>query len=207
MAPPGYRLVTTEGRVISFGQLATYQVPPPGSAAVGMASTADGYGYWLALKGGGVRAVGDAHLYGSMAKAHLTRPSWAWPPLPTAGATGWCGGWGRFWVWKCSLLRFGRRDACTPSRSWAWRPRPTVAATGWYLLVAPFRLRRRSRLWISWHDAPQPADRRLRGHCGWPRLLDGGLRRWHLCLWRCPLLWVYGQGASKPADRWSRRYR
>jgi predicted RNA-binding protein with TRAM domain len=74
VAPPGYRLIVADGRVISFGQLASYQVPPPGSAAVGVASTPDGYGYWLALRGGGVRAAGDAHLYGSMATAHLKSP-------------------------------------------------------------------------------------------------------------------------------------
>ena len=72
--PPGYRLVTADGRVTSYGQLATYQVPPLGSAAVGIASTPDGYGYWLALKGGGVRAAGDAHLYGSVSTAHLISP-------------------------------------------------------------------------------------------------------------------------------------
>jgi fibronectin type 3 domain-containing protein len=74
VAPPGYRLVAANGEVTSFGQLSTYQVAPPGSAVVGVASTPDGYGYWLALKGGGVRAAGDAHLYGSMAKAHLNSP-------------------------------------------------------------------------------------------------------------------------------------
>jgi hypothetical protein len=74
VAPAGYRLVTAKGQVFSFGQLSSYQVPRPGSAVVGVASTPDGYGYWLALKGGGVRAAGDAHLYGSMAQAHLGSP-------------------------------------------------------------------------------------------------------------------------------------
>ena len=41
---------------------------------VGVTSTPDEYGYWLALAGGGVRAAGDAHLYGSMAKVHLNSP-------------------------------------------------------------------------------------------------------------------------------------
>jgi hypothetical protein len=74
VAPPGYRVVVANGQVISFGQLSSYEVARPGSAVVGVASTPDGYGYWLALKGGGVRAAGDAHLYGSMAKAHLKSP-------------------------------------------------------------------------------------------------------------------------------------
>jgi fibronectin type 3 domain-containing protein len=72
--PAGYRVVVVNGEVLSFGQLSSYQVPRPGSAVVGVASTPDGYGYWLALKGGGVRAAGDAHLYGSMAQAHLNSP-------------------------------------------------------------------------------------------------------------------------------------
>jgi chitodextrinase len=72
--PPGYRVAVANGEVLSFGQLSSYQVPRPGSAVVGVASTPDSYGYWLALKGGGVRAAGDAHLYGSMAKAHLNSP-------------------------------------------------------------------------------------------------------------------------------------
>ena len=74
VAPAGYRVVAANGQVLSFGQLSSYQVPRPGSAVVGVTSTSDGYGYWLALAGGGVRAAGDAHLYGSMAKVHLNSP-------------------------------------------------------------------------------------------------------------------------------------
>ena len=54
----GYPVLTAKGQVISFGQLSSYPVRPLGSAAVGMASALDGYGYWLALKAGGVRAAG-----------------------------------------------------------------------------------------------------------------------------------------------------
>jgi len=71
VAPSGYRVVAANGQVLSFGELSSYPVPRPGSAVVGVASTPDGYGYWLALAGGGVRAAGDAHLYGSMAAVHL----------------------------------------------------------------------------------------------------------------------------------------
>jgi hypothetical protein len=74
VAPAGYRVAVANGEVLSFGQLSSYQVRPLGSPVVGVASTPDGYGYWLALKAGGVRAAGDAHLYGSMAKAHLNSP-------------------------------------------------------------------------------------------------------------------------------------
>jgi fibronectin type 3 domain-containing protein len=70
----GYRVLTAKGQVISFGQLSSYPVRPLGSAAVAMASAPDGYGYWLALKAGGVRAAGEVRLYGSMAKDHLNSP-------------------------------------------------------------------------------------------------------------------------------------
>ncbi len=54
----------------------------PGSAggavldapAVGLASTPDGQGYWLAAADGGVFAFGDASFYGSMGGKPLTRP-------------------------------------------------------------------------------------------------------------------------------------
>jgi fibronectin type 3 domain-containing protein len=74
LTPAGYRVVAANGRVFSFGQLSSYPVARPGSAVVGVTSTTDGYGYWLALAGGGVRAAGDAHFYGSMAKVHLNSP-------------------------------------------------------------------------------------------------------------------------------------
>ncbi len=82
LPPPGYRIVLATGGVISFGQLSSYQVARPGSAVVGAASTPDGYGYWLALKAGGVRAAGDAHPYGSMASAHLNSPIVGIAPTP-----------------------------------------------------------------------------------------------------------------------------
>ncbi|MGP8206490.1 MAG: fibronectin type III domain-containing protein [Acidimicrobiales bacterium] len=74
VALAGYRVVVANGDVVSFGQMSSYEVRRPGSAVVGVASTPDGYGYWLALKGGGVRAAGDAHLYGSVATVHLNSP-------------------------------------------------------------------------------------------------------------------------------------
>jgi fibronectin type 3 domain-containing protein len=82
LPPPGYRVVLASGGVLSFGQLSSYQVTRPGSAVVGVASTPDGYGYWLALKAGGVRAAGDAHPYGSMASAQLNSPIVGIAPTP-----------------------------------------------------------------------------------------------------------------------------
>ena len=44
------------------------------SPVVGMAPTADGGGYWLAAKDGGVFAFGDAGFFGSMGGSHLAAP-------------------------------------------------------------------------------------------------------------------------------------
>ena len=57
---------------------------------VGMAATPDGHGYWLVASDGGIFTFGDAGFYGSTgAHARSTSPSSAWPPPPTATATGW----------------------------------------------------------------------------------------------------------------------
>ena len=44
------------------------------SYMVGMASTADGKGYWLVGNDGGVFSYGDAHFYGSMGGKHINAP-------------------------------------------------------------------------------------------------------------------------------------
>ncbi len=44
------------------------------SAVVGIASTADGRGYWLATSSGGVFSFGDAKFFGSMARTLLNKP-------------------------------------------------------------------------------------------------------------------------------------
>ena len=55
-----------------------------------MAATPDGKGYWLVASDGGIFTFGDAAFYGSTGRhAPSTSPSWAWPPPPTARATGW----------------------------------------------------------------------------------------------------------------------
>ena len=55
---------------------------------VGMAATPDGKGYWLVASDGGIFTFGDAGFYGSTGGITSTSPSSAWPPPPTAGATG-----------------------------------------------------------------------------------------------------------------------
>jgi Fibronectin type III domain len=77
-APPGYRVAGSDGQVFALGKLASLASPHPPSPAVsptvGIASTPDAGGYWLALKGGGVLRAGDARLYGSMGGKHLNSP-------------------------------------------------------------------------------------------------------------------------------------
>jgi hypothetical protein len=72
--PVGYRLATVDGQVFAFGKVTSYPSARPGSPVVGVATTPDGLGYWLATKDGDVLNAGDAQLYGSMAGKHLSSP-------------------------------------------------------------------------------------------------------------------------------------
>ena len=88
----GYAVVTSFGRVLPFGDfpsLGDVSDVPLAAPVVGMAATPTGHGYWLAAADGGIFAFGDAGFYGSMGASPSTGPSWAWPPLPPATATGW----------------------------------------------------------------------------------------------------------------------
>ncbi len=70
--------------------------------------------------------------YGSTGGSTSTNPSWAWPPPPTAGATGW-------WPPTAASSPSATPASTAPpaaststSPSWAWPPPPTAAATGWW---------------------------------------------------------------------------
>ena len=71
-----YRLVTNAGQVLSSGQDAALGSLPAsklaGSKVVGMASTPNGKGYWLATAKGAVYAFGNAKAYGS--PSHVASP-------------------------------------------------------------------------------------------------------------------------------------
>ena len=75
--PPGYRVVTGDGGVRTFGT-ATYlgaaATARPVAPVVGMAVTPDGAGYWQAGADGGVFASGTAAYEGSAAGLHLAAP-------------------------------------------------------------------------------------------------------------------------------------
>ncbi|MDA8391981.1 MAG: IPT/TIG domain-containing protein, partial [Actinomycetota bacterium] len=63
----GYRVVTAQGAVSTFGGLATYSGPtkPAGTSIAGVARTAGGY--WVALSDGQVLTAGAAQTYGAAA--------------------------------------------------------------------------------------------------------------------------------------------
>ena len=73
-ALPGYRVAGSDGQVFALGKLPSLPSPHPPSPAVGLASSPDAAGYWLATRGGGVLNEGDARRYGSMAGKHLNSP-------------------------------------------------------------------------------------------------------------------------------------
>ena len=88
----GYWLVASDGGIFSFGDAAFYGSTGAihlNKPIVGMAATPDGSGYWLVATDGGIFSFGDAAVLGSTGGIHLNEPSWAWPPPPTAVATGW----------------------------------------------------------------------------------------------------------------------
>ena len=93
--PYEIRVVTTCGGTVagptlvqSFQVTSTAVVP---QAFVGMAPTADGHGYWLAQADGGVRAFGNAVLYGSLTGSHIT------PAAPIVGIASTPDG-GGYWL-------------------------------------------------------------------------------------------------------------
>ncbi len=66
----------TEASLLALagGSTSASDVPNP-SDYVGIASTADGHGYWIAKGDGGMFSFGDAAFYGSAANDHLAMPA------------------------------------------------------------------------------------------------------------------------------------
>ncbi len=87
-APVGYRITASDGGIFDFGNL-----PFCGSTGaihinqpvVGMASTADGGGYWTVARDGGVFAFGDAQFHGSTGGIHLNQPVVGMAATPDGG--------------------------------------------------------------------------------------------------------------------------
>jgi len=95
MAAPddgGYWLVAADGAVVASGDVTFH-----GSASnlildqpiVGMAATPDGGGYWLVAADAASSPTATPGTTARWAASPSTGPSWAWPPHPTATATGW----------------------------------------------------------------------------------------------------------------------
>ena len=85
--------MASDGGVFAFGDAGFYGSTGAihlNQPIVGMAATPDGQGYWLVASDGGVFAFGDAGFHGfDRAASTSTGRSSAWPPTPTAAATGW----------------------------------------------------------------------------------------------------------------------
>ena len=87
----GYWLVASDGGIFSygdaefFGSTGSIHLNKP---IVGMATTPDGRGYWLVASDGGSSLTATPTSTDRRAVSGSTSPSSAWPPRPTAGATG-----------------------------------------------------------------------------------------------------------------------
>jgi TM2 domain-containing membrane protein YozV len=69
--------VASDGGIFSFGDARFYGSEggtPLNKPIVGMASTADGGGYWLVASDGGIFSFGDARFYGSEGGTPLNKP-------------------------------------------------------------------------------------------------------------------------------------
>ena len=160
----GYWLVASDGGIFAFGDAAFYGSTgaiDPQPPIVGMAATPDGRGYWLVASDGGIFAFGDARFYGSTGASPSTSPSSAWPPPPTAGATGW---WPPTAASSPSATPSStarpERWPSTPRRRHGRHPRrPGLLAGG--LRRRHIHLRRRPLPRLSRRRLPQPADCRI----------------------------------------------
>ncbi len=67
-------MLTAAGALVGFGGALAGTVPPPTSAVVGIAATADGHGAWVAEANGTVVPLGDAVSHGSEAGSATAGP-------------------------------------------------------------------------------------------------------------------------------------
>ena len=67
-------MLTAAGALVGFGGALAGTVPPPTSAVVGIAATADGHGAWVAEANGTVVPLGDAVSHGSEAGSAMAGP-------------------------------------------------------------------------------------------------------------------------------------
>ena len=126
----GYWEVASDGGIFTFGDAPFYGSEggkPLNAPVVGLAPTADLGGYWEVATDGGIFTFGDAGFDGSEGGNLLDGAGGrAWPPRPTAGATG---SWPKTAGSSASAMPASRvRKAARPSRPrwWAWCPPATA---------------------------------------------------------------------------------
>ena len=202
----GYWTVASDGGVFAFGQLGFHgslggvHLDKP---IVGMAPTPSSQGYWLVASDGGRLRLRRRRLPRIPGGGPLsTSPSWAWPPPPTVGATGW---------WPPTAAS---SPSATPASTDPWaavhldKPIVAMAATpdgrGYWLVASDGGV-------FAFGDArfhgslgavrPGQAHRGHGHHPRRRRLLAGGLRRRGLRLRRRPLRRLARGGPAGPAHR------
>ncbi len=182
----GYWIADSAGLVVACGD-----APNLGSVSitlakpiVSMASTPDGGGFWLVASDGGIFTFGDAKYFGSTGALHLNRP--------IVGMTTTTDGNG-YWLVASDGGMFAFGDAHFHGSTGSLRlNQPVVgmatdAVGGGYWLAGRTvgcsrSMRRTLDLWAS---TTEQAGGRDGCDFKWNRLLDGGRRRWNLCIWKC----------------------
>jgi dipeptidyl aminopeptidase/acylaminoacyl peptidase len=73
----GYRVISSDGGIVGFGQALFYGSTggiPINKPIVALVTTPDGGGYWITASDGGVFSFGDAIFYGSTGSVRLNQP-------------------------------------------------------------------------------------------------------------------------------------
>ena len=169
------KVAASANYLAATGTAQTFQVNPVTSSGGSVTQ-----GYWMAATDGGIFNYGDAGFYGSAGGSTSTSPSWAWPPRPTARATGW---------WPPTAASSPTGTPASTARRGLHLNKPIVgmAATpdgkGYWLVASDGGIFTYGDAGFYGSTGGHPPEQAHRGHGRHPRrqgLLAGGLRRWHL---------------------------